>query len=381
MRLMGHRRATFIAAFACLLATGLGARAQQEVAPRQPPSARDEDAPGWNVQQAASYLDNRLEWWLKWPNAARDHDTACVSCHTAVPYALARPSLRSALGETGPSATERKLHDNVLKRVRLWKDVAPFYPDQTVGLPKTSESRGTEAILNALILSTRDSKAGTLSDDTRLAFDNLWALQFRKGDLTGAWAWLNFHLEPWESTGAAYYGATLAAIAVGAAPGNYAANPEIQTQLALLSNYLRRGATSEPDFNRVMLLWASSTLPALLTPDQQRDIGDAVLSKQQDDGGWTMSTLGSWKRSDSSAPDSNSDGYATGLVLMTLQRSGLSKDDARIRKGLAWLVQHQDAASGMWSSSSLNKQRDPASDIGKFMSDVATAYAVLALTR
>jgi squalene-hopene/tetraprenyl-beta-curcumene cyclase len=131
----------------------------------------------------------------------------------------------------------------------------------------------------------------------------------------------------------------------------------------------------------VMLLWASSTLPALLTPDQQRDIGDAVLSKQQDDGGWTMSTLGSWKRSDSSAPDSNSDGYATGLVLMTLQRSGLSKDDARIRKGLAWLVQHQDAASGMWSSSSLNKQRDPASDIGKFMSDVATAYAVLALTR
>jgi squalene-hopene/tetraprenyl-beta-curcumene cyclase len=248
-------------------------------------------------------------------------------------------------------------------------------------LPKTSESRGTEAILNALILSTRDSKAGTLSDDTRLAFDNLWALQFRKGDLTGAWAWLNFHLEPWESTGAAYYGATLAAIAVGAAPGNYAANPEIQTQLALLSNYLRRGATSEPDFNRVMLLWASSTLPALLTPDQQRDIGDAVLSKQQDDGGWTMSTLGSWKRSDSSAPDSNSDGYATGLVLMTLQRSGLSKDDARIRKGLAWLVQHQDAASGMWSSSSLNKQRDPASDIGKFMSDVATAYAVLALTR
>ena len=42
---------------------------------------------------------------------------------------------------------------------------------------------------------------------------------------------------------------------------------------------------------------------------------------------------------------------------------------------------HQDAASGRWSAVSLNKQRDPASDAGKFMGDAATAFAVLALTR
>jgi squalene-hopene/tetraprenyl-beta-curcumene cyclase len=294
---------------------------------------------------------------------------------------LARPSLRGALAETEPSPTERKLHENVLKRVKLWKDVAPFYPDQTVGLPKTSESRGTEAILNALILATRDRQTGTLSADARLAFDNLWALQFRKGDLTGAWAWLNFRLEPWESTTAAYYGAALAAIAVGSAPGNYASAPEIQSHVALLSNYLRRGANSEHDFNRLMLLWASTALPTLLTPEQQRAIVDAAFSKQQDDGGWTLSTLGPWKRSDSTALDSASDGYATGLALMTLQRAGLSKDDPRIRKGLVWLMRHQDPVSGMWSASSVNKQRDPASDIGRFMSDIATAYAVMALTQ
>jgi hypothetical protein len=41
---------------------------------------------------------------------------------------------------------ERRLVENVVKRVQLWRDVDPFYPDQTRGLPKTSESRGTEAV-------------------------------------------------------------------------------------------------------------------------------------------------------------------------------------------------------------------------------------------
>lgn len=50
-------------------------------------------------------------------------------------------------------------------------------------------------------------------------------------------------------------------------------------------------------------------------------------------------------------------------------------------RGLDWLASHQDAASGLWYTASLNKQRDAASDTGRFMSDAATSYAVLALTR
>ena len=334
----------------------------------------------WDPRAAAAYLDGRQSWWQSWPNAARDHDTQCVSCHTAMPYALARASLRAELREREQPAPERKLLDNVVKRVRLWKDVEPFYPDQKDGLPKTSESRGTEAILNALILSSRDAELASASDDARMAFDNLWALQFRTGDLSGAWAWLNFHLEPWESGDAAYFGASLAAIAIGTEPGGYAASPDIQDRLKKLREFLQRGIATTPLFNRVMLVWASARLPGVLSAPERQAIVDAVWSTQNADGGWSLMSLGQFKRSDGTVLDAGSDGYATGVVAFALLQAGHSRTEPHVAKALEWLVQHQDRATGMWLSSSLNKQRDPASDRGKFMSDAATAYAVLALT-
>ena len=57
-------------------------------------ASNDEGA--WNSKSAAAYLDQRLSWWTNWQTAARDHDTFCISCHTALPYALGRPALRSA---------------------------------------------------------------------------------------------------------------------------------------------------------------------------------------------------------------------------------------------------------------------------------------------
>jgi len=336
-------------------------------------------SPSWNARAAVTYLDGRQAWWQQWPNAQRDHDTACVSCHTALPYALARPALRRALGETDLAAPERTMLTNVAKRVKLWKEVEPFYPDQTRGLPKSSESRGTEAILNAAVLAAHDVERGSLSDDARQAFANMWALQFKNGDLKGAWARLNFHYEPWESNDSAYFGATLAALAIGHAPGGYAASPEIQDQVKLLREYLQKRAGVETLFNRVMLLWASAKFPALVSADQRQAIIDAANARQQDDGGWTMATLGSWKRVDNTVLDTASDGYATGLITLTLQSVGVAATDAHVSKGLAWLASHQDAATGMWPATSLNKQRDPASDAGKFMSDAATAYAALAL--
>ena len=96
--------------------------------------------------------------------------------------------------------------------------------------------------------------------------------------------------------------------------------------------------------------------------------------------GWSVASLGQYKRGDNTPLDTLSDGYATGLVTYALERAGLAANDQHVSRALGWLVQHQDRATGMWVSTSLNKQRDLKTDIGKFMSDAATAYAALALT-
>ena len=345
------------------------------------PRAEADPSASWNRKAAAAYLDQRATWWTTWPNAQRDHGTFCVSCHTALPYALARPALRQSLGETAASPAEAALVANITKRVTMWRDVEPFYPDQLRGIPKTSESRATEAILNAVILSRRDARTGALSDEGRRALDNMWALQMKTGEQTGAWTWLQFHNEPWEGDSSAFHGATLAAIAIHAAPGGYAASPENQDRVKALHDYLRKGNEQQPLLSRAMLLWASTTAPALLPSEAQQAIVEALLRAQQEDGGWSTASLGSWKRNDGTALDTRTDGYATGLVTFVLESAADARAQAPIKRGLAWLVAHQDPSGGQWVAVSLNKQRDPASDAGKFMSDAATAYAVLALTK
>jgi squalene-hopene/tetraprenyl-beta-curcumene cyclase len=362
---------TTISAFATLALSFFAASSQ----------AATNDAGSWDSKAAAAYLDQRANWWMGWDQSVRDHDTFCVSCHTALPYALARPALRAALGEQSPSATERKLLANVTKRVRLWNEVEPFYSDEKRGAPKTAESRGTEAVLNALILANYDARQGKLSDDTKLALDNMLALQLKTGDAKGAWTWLNFHNQPWEAEDSQFWGATLGALAIGTAPG-YSSTPEIQSNLKLLSEYLQQGLPRESLINRVFLLWASTKVPGILKPDQQKAIINEVLSKQQPDGGWNTSSIvmATWKRRDGTPLDAGSDGYATGLATFVLQEAGVSRTQPALKNALSWLTHNQDKTAGLWLAYSLNKQRDPASDVGRFMIDAATSYSVLALS-
>jgi squalene-hopene/tetraprenyl-beta-curcumene cyclase len=347
----------------------------------------------WDPKLAAAYLDQREADWMQWPVAARDHETFCVSCHTNLSYALARPVLRKALAEDAISPTEKRLLDDIGKRVRLWNEVGPYYTDaQYKDNGKATESRGTESVLNALVLASYDAPTGHLSEITRSAFANMWAQQENQGADKGAWHWLQFGMEPWEAQDSQYYGAALAAVAVGIAPENYRSTPEVQNQLGMLRDYLNRESGAQSTINRVVLLWASTKLPGLLEPAKQKAITDELLKQQQSDGGWELSPLawpGGWSlhslvrtrlRSDGSSQDRSSDAYATGLIVFVLQQTGMPADEPHLEKGMSWLRNSQNSQDGSWPSLSLNQRRNPYSTVGHFMRDAATAYAVLALS-
>jgi mono/diheme cytochrome c family protein len=144
---MAYHKLISASAVAVLLALAPSAERNGIVrAANQPAAAK------WNVQAAAHYLDSREIWWQNWDHARRDHGTRCVSCHTQVPYALARPGLRSALGESAPSVNEKTMLADVEKRVRNWDTMLPFYSDEKYGEGKEIESRNAESVLNAIIL-------------------------------------------------------------------------------------------------------------------------------------------------------------------------------------------------------------------------------------
>lgn len=332
-------------------------------------------ATSWSPKNAAEYLDWRADWWTTWKPALREQDTFCISCHTMLPYALGRPSLHAALGETSASEGERKLIANVQKRVRMWSELAPLYPDEKSGKGKSVESRGTEAVINALVLTAYDAK----SEDAKLALKNMWTFQLTSGEKKGAFIWLQFHNEPWEGEDSQFWGATLAALAVSNTPPEDRA--AAKENIAMLSEYLRREQAGESLQNRAVFLWAAAKMPGLLDAAQKKSIVDDLFSKQQADGGWSASSLqlAAWKRKDSTELPKVSDGYGTALASFVLEQAGVARTDARLRKGLAWLEANQDKG-GQWPSESLNKKRDPASDAAKFMSDAATAFASMALS-
>jgi squalene-hopene/tetraprenyl-beta-curcumene cyclase len=348
----------------------------------------DAAQPTWDPKVTAKYLDERAEWWLGWSGASRGQGTTCISCHTGLPIALARPALGARLGESAPGAIEKKLIDNVKKRVENWdKIIAPAGAEKDPFVPyyvghRKPSAFGTESVMNALVLVNHDVRRakGTLSASTRQALAYLWEQQ----QPNGAWLWLDFGLNPWESDGA-YYGASLAAVAVGMAGKEYVDRADIQPKLVALRKYLHTQFAKEPLHHRAAGLWASSLMPGILTEEDTKQLVAELLKTQEADGGWRLARLGkraaattSWQAHGAYPEGAVSDGYATGLVVLALKRAGVSADHPQLKKGIAWLVTRQQ--QGTWPVIYPNRPRNPQDNIGKFMRDAATGFAILALT-
>ena len=339
----------------------------------------------WDPRTAARFLDSREVWWQKWPAAQMDRGTVCISCHTVVPYALVRPALRHELGENRISPAEQLMLFSVEKRVTDWSEVTPFYTDATDGPGKTEQSHATEAVLNAVILSSYDVARGHLSPLTRVAFGEAWALQEKTGADAGGFKWQDFHLAPWESPESGYQGAALMAVALGNAPDNYASEIGVRENLERLKKYLRLQYDAQPLMSKLYVLWASARITGLLTDTERMKLVTEIADLQLSDGGWALTSLDEQSRKHAYLDEwrrltdtGESDGCATGLVVQAMEVAGAEQHEKNLEHGLEWLQKHQ-SSDGSWWATSLNAPRRDDSDVGRFMSDAATGYAVLAL--
>jgi hypothetical protein len=293
-----------------------------------------------------------------------------------------------------PTPQEGKLLDEIIQRVQTYGRQAPLSGN------KEAQSRGTEAVLNALLLATHDARERRPqpSEVTRQAFQQLWDTQ----QPDGAWDWLDYANEPTESADARYYGAALAALAVGTVPGYTDDHQQAAAaQVQKLRAYLTGNFASQNLHHKAWLLLASTRLKGLLTVPQRQELVAELQARQNADGGWSLHRLGPWRWSKTAPPFApgekldiasleQSDGYATGLLVYVLRQTGMPADSPLVKKATAWLKANQrESKSGQqpwkyWSAPSLNHAREPSAAGAEpwrsmIPSDVATAFAVLAL--
>ena len=346
----------------------------------------------WDRGAAAQYLDDRINLWFE--KTGGEGKNTCISCHMVVPYMLARPALRRAMAISEPTSQEAVLMKEVTRRVESFEDHA------STTNSKHAAERGTETVLNALILVCQDAelKGRQPSEITRKAFQQMWKTQ----QADGGWDWIDVAQEPDESADSEYYGAALAAFAVGTASAMlYGGEAETATNVFRLRAYLKRWYAGQNLYNRTWMLLASSRLGGLMTPERREELMGELKAKQNDDGGWSLYKLGPWRWSKASGPFAppgatdktlleKSDGYATGLVAYTMACAGMQATDAALGRGKEWLKANQGEVRvghhvwRCWRTHSLNHDREHGGEHGgewqqMLMSDMATAFAVLAL--
>ena len=325
------------------------------------PAASAEEAvlKKFSLAKANDYLEKGAVAWTR--------KRGCVTCHTTGTYMQIRPALTLVLGN--PTEEIRELFTGELAKYKKLNPAA---------LQKGTQP--AEIIYTAVGLAEWDRHVTEkLSAETQTALELMFRIQQKNGTWGSVDLW-----PPFESS--AFQEATVAAMAVAAAPGwrGGLKNKEALTGIASLQKYLRE--TEPPhDYGRVILLWAATRMPNLLPKKRQQKLIKMLWSYQRGDGGWsirTFSTPEKWGRGNRAAKlraepefkNPPSDGHMTGLAILVLREAGVPAKDARLQKAVQWLLTNQ-RASGRWWTRSLN------TDKYHYITYSGTAYPLLALMK
>lgn len=307
------------------------------------PTANVKDEPiaqEFSLENAVRFLDcASLEWQTS---------RGCFACHTNFAYLTARPLVDA---DAPAHKTVRAAAEELVEK--RWQSNGPRWP--------------AEVVASAWALAFNDAATTqTLHPATKAALERMWTVQ--RDD--GGFDWLKCGWPPSELDDE--YGAVLALVAVGVAPENYRDTETARAGVKRIQAYLEK--TPLPSLHhKAMLVWADSYLPHLMTDEQSDAVVKDLLAKQLPDGGWSASSLGDFQRGDDKPQELDvADGYGTGFAIYILRRAGIPADDARLRRGVAWLKTHQ-RESGRWFARSLFK------DSKHFLTHNATAFAVMAL--
>ena len=301
---------------------------------------------GFSAEQAARYLDTASLNWVK--------TRKCATCHTNMSYLMARPALSSALKDSGE--VREFFESYYLQRWQKGeKAPRPVYSPVVVGTALAFNDAQT---------------TGELSDTTRKTLDMMWTTQREDG----GWQWPKCGWAPMEIDD--HYGVTLAALAVGIAPGDYRETEAAKGGMTKIREYLKTNPAPSLH-HRIMVAWASLRVDGLMQESERKDVLQELLSKQLADGGWaTPALLVDWKtfnRKDGKPHDVNtSDAYGTGLAIIIAREMGIPAKDERLQKGISWLKSNQ-RESGKWFS------RSPSMDSRHYFTNFGCAFAVLAL--
>lgn len=311
---------------------------------------------GFSLPAAQRYLTDGSRVWTE--------QRKCISCHTNGTFMQLAPAM--------PGLFEQEVQRH---RTFFVGEINRLADAPEAALKKGYQPTQLAYLAQGLASFDRHG-SGQLSTETDRALDLMLQSQSEDGSYQNVPCW-----PPLESS--EYHSATVAAQALGLAPGYLAGvDPAQQAVIAQLKHYLQ---TTQPphDYARVLLLWASTRWDGLVSESRKRAIIEMILSHQREDGGWSIRSFGTpetWAggvrsaklRAEPEFETEPSDGHQTGLAILVLRQAGVPADHPAIRNGVDWLKKNQ-RLSGRWWTRSLN------TDKAHFITYSGTFYPLVAL--